>query len=83
MNRLVRIALTLFASATILVLLVSQRLKKLKIDIEGGLAEEAARHEGQMIIVGTILCGMLAATGFVLLIVAVTRSRKKNLPNHE
>ena len=43
----------------------------------------AARSEGQMIIVGTILAGMLAATGFVLLIIAVTRGRKRNPPNHE
>ena len=65
MNRLIRIALTLFASATILTLLVSQRLNKLKLEIEGGLAEEAARSEGQMITIGVIAAGVMAAIGFV------------------
>lgn len=83
MNRLVRIALTLFASATILILLVSQRLKQLKIEIEGGLAEEVARSEGQMVTMGVIIGGVLAASGFVLIIIAIARSRKKNLPRNE
>ena len=84
MNRLVRIALTFFASATILIILVFQRLKKLQVDIDGGrLAEEAARQEGQMVMLGVIVAGALAAGGFVLIIVAVAKSRKKNLPSHE
>ncbi|MEM1083756.1 MAG: hypothetical protein AAGI48_06505 [Verrucomicrobiota bacterium] len=83
MNRAVRIALTLFASATILILLVYQRLQRLRTDIEGGLAEEAARSEGQMIIVGVLIAGLLAIGGFVLMIVAATKGRRKNLPRHE
>lgn len=75
MNRLVRIALTLFVSSTILILLIKQRLKEAE-----GLAEEALRNEAQMAAVGVIIAGALAAGGFVLIIVALARSRKKKLP---
>jgi multisubunit Na+/H+ antiporter MnhB subunit len=75
MNRLVRIALTLFASSTILVFLIRQRLKQAE-----GLAEEALRNETQMASIGVIIAGALAAGGFVLIIIALARTRKKNLP---
>ena len=78
MNRLVRIALTLFASSTILVFLVKQRLN----DIEG-LADDVVRSEAKMAAVGIIIAGALAATGFVLIIISINRSRKKNLPRNE
>lgn len=78
MNRLIRIALTLFASSTILVFLVKQRLNKVE-----GLADEAVRSETQMAAVGLIIAGALAAGGFILIIVAMARSRRKKLPKHE
>jgi hypothetical protein len=78
MNRLVRIALTLFASSTILIFLVRQRLK----DIEG-LADDVVRSEAQMAAIGIMIAGTLAAAGFVLIIISIARSRKKNLPENE
>ena len=78
MNRLIRIAITLFISATILILLVRQRL--VSID---QLSEEAARNETQMAAVGIIIAGAMAAAGFVLIILTVARSRKRNLPGNE
>lgn len=78
MNRLIRIALTLFASSTILVFLVRQRLEKVE-----GLAEETVRSEAQMAAIGIIIAGALAAVGFVLIIVSIARSRKERLPRNE
>lgn len=78
MNRLVRIALTLFASATILIILVRQRLNQVE-----GMADEVVRSEAQMAAVGIIIAGALAAAGFVLIIISIARSRKKNLPRNE
>ncbi|MFC7336972.1 hypothetical protein ACFQY0_07265 [Haloferula chungangensis] len=75
MNRLVRIALTLFASSTILIFLIQQRLKEAE-----GMAEEALRNETQMAAIGVIIAGALAAGGFILIIVALARSRKNKLP---
>jgi len=78
MNRLVRIALTLFASSTILIILVKQRLNKVE-----GLADEVVREEAQMAALGIIIAGALAIGGFVLIILAIARSRKKKLPKNE
>ncbi len=75
MNRLVRIALTLFASSTILMFLIRQRLKQAE-----GLAEEALKNETQMAFIGVIIAGALAAGGFVLIIIALARTRKNKLP---
>lgn len=80
MPRLIRIALTLFASATILVLLVSQRLNRLRSDLEvvtGEVAEEMAKQEGSMIALGLVLAGGLACGGFVLVLIEIFK-RKKN-----
>lgn len=78
MNRLIRIALTMFVSSTILLLLVRQRLKQVE-----GLADEVVRSETQMASAGLIIAGALAAGGFILIIVAMTRTRRKKLPKHE
>ncbi|MGB6223062.1 hypothetical protein [Haloferula sp.] len=78
MNRLIRIALTMFVSSTILLLLVRQRLKQVE-----GLADDVVRSEAQMASVGLIIAGALAAGGFILIIVAMTRTRRKKLPKHE
>ena len=84
MNRLIRIALTLFASATVLILLIRQRAIRLQKDLEavtGELANELAKQEGQMIAIGILLAGLLAAGGFVLVIIAIARGRKPKRPN--
>ena len=78
MNRLVRIALTLFASSTILIFLVKQRLKEIE-----GMADELVKSEAQMAAVGVIIAGSLAAPGFILIIIPIARSRKKALPKNE
>lgn len=82
MSRLIRIALTLFASATILLILVQMRARRLQIEVEAGLAEDLIRDESRMILVGVILSGGLAAGGFALLIITVVRSRRKALQKH-
>lgn len=82
MPRIVRIAITLFIAASILLFLVSQRLQRMRTDIDAGLSEEAARSEGQMIVLGMLIAGGLAIGGFVLLIVTISRTRKKRLSDH-
>ncbi|MBK1827966.1 hypothetical protein [Haloferula rosea] len=85
MPRPIRIALTLFASSTILVLLIRQRAIKLQNDLQsltGELAEEVAREESQMIAYGLILAGLLAVGGFTLVIISMVKSRRKALNDH-
>lgn len=71
MNRLVRIALTLFLSASILVFLVLQRLERAK-----GMNEIAAAAELQMAYIGMGLIGVMLTTGLALIITALVRTRK-------
>ena len=73
MNRLVRIALTLFLSASILVFLVLQRLERAK-----GMNEIAAAGELQMAYIGIGLIGLMLAAGLALIITALVRTRKKS-----
>lgn len=73
MNRLVRIALTLFLSASILVFLVLQRLERAK-----GMNEIAAAAELQMAYIGIGLIGLMLAAGLGLIITALVRTRKKS-----
>ena len=80
MPRLIRIALTLLASASILVLLVAQRLNRLRSDLEfatGDVAEELAKQEGDMILMGMLLAGLLGCGGFILVLVEIIRRRRK------
>ncbi|MFM2242903.1 MAG: hypothetical protein RLZ97_1758 [Verrucomicrobiota bacterium] len=77
MPRLIRIALTFFASATILVLLTRQRAVNLSSQLDAGLADELARDESRMIVLGTILSGALGLGGFVLLGIAFFKNRPK------
>ena len=79
MSRPVRIALTLFLSATVLVFLVRQRVALLQTNIDQGLSDELARSESQMILLGIIVAGGLAIAGFVIIIVAMLRSRRNSL----
>lgn len=84
MPRLVRIALTFFVSATVLVLLVSQRIGRLQRDLEvttGEVAEELAKQEGGMIMLGLLLSGALAVAGFVLILIAMFRGRRQTRGN--
>jgi hypothetical protein len=71
MNRLVRIALTLFISASLLVFLVLQRLERAK-----GMNEIAAADELKMAYIGMALIGLMLVAGLSLIGVALVRTRK-------
>lgn len=86
MPRPIRIAFTLFLSATLLMLLVRQRAIKLQNDLQsltGELAEEVAREETRMIAFGLLLAGGLAVGGFALIIVGIAKNRRKALKRHD
>lgn len=71
MNRLVRIALTLFLSASILVFLVLQRLERAK-EMTGAPADA----ELQMAYIGMGLIAVMLVAGLTLIVTALVRSRK-------
>jgi hypothetical protein len=73
MNRLVRIALTLFISASILVFLVLQRLERAK-----GMNEIAEAPELQMAYIGMGLIAVMLVAGLSLIGVALVRTRKNS-----
>ncbi len=81
MNRLVRIALTLFASATILIILVWRRLESAKTLDEVADAR-LIEDETRMALLGLGIAGALAAAGFVLIIASVRKTRRKALSDH-
>ncbi len=72
MNRLVRIALTLFISASILVFLVLERLQRAR-----ELSEIAAAPELKMVYIGMGLIALMLIAGLSLIGIALVRSRKK------
>ena len=72
MNRLIRIALTLFASASILIFLVLQRLERAR-----NMGGDAAHAELQMAYFGIGIVAIMLAAGLALIITAIVRSRKK------
>ncbi len=82
MNRLVRIAITFFISASVLALLVRQRLVRLGEQTSEVLPADYIRDEKQMAIIGMIIAGALAVGGITLLVVAFVR-RSKRSPRHE
>jgi hypothetical protein len=73
MNRLVRIALSLFISSSILVFLVLQRLERAK-----GMNEIAAAAELKMVSIGIVLVALMLVAGLALITTAIVRSRKKS-----
>ncbi|WP_035614573.1 hypothetical protein [Haloferula sp. BvORR071] len=85
MNRLVRIALTMFVSATILFLLVANRAKKAR-DLQLGPSRvnpatmAIVEKELQMAWLGVVIGTGLVGGGVVLLITVLIRNRKKPEP---
>jgi nitrate reductase gamma subunit len=71
MNRLVRISLTLFVSAMILLGLVLMRLKE-----AAHLTDIARENEKKMAYTGIGMAGVLLVIGVSLLVTAAVRSRK-------
>ena len=86
MNRLVRIALTLFVSATILVFLVNRRLQALpKISPSDHLpAQELDRIHNEVIMVnvGFVLIAAMLLVGLVLIVTAIIRAHKSTATPH-
>jgi multisubunit Na+/H+ antiporter MnhB subunit len=79
MNRLVRIALTLFISSTILIFLVLQRLERAKEASAGlphGSHSELAKSELQMVYIGMGMVGVMLAVGVGLIVTTIIRTRK-------
>ncbi|MCW1885712.1 hypothetical protein OKA04_13310 [Luteolibacter flavescens] len=71
MNRLIRIALTLFAAASLLIVLVSKRLENARNMIGGNPESEI-----QMAYLGIGIAGAMLIIGLGLIITAVIRSKK-------
>jgi hypothetical protein len=86
MNRLVRIALTLFVSATILVFLVLRRLQALpKVGPGERLpSQELDRIHSEVVMVnvGFVLIAAMLVAGLALIITAIVRARKSNATPH-
>jgi len=84
MNRLIRIALTLFASATIMVFLVLKRLQHARDSgwiYPDGSVHPLGKSELQMVNFGMGLIGLMLVAGLVLILVAVFQNRKKSVPH--
>ena len=75
MNRLTRIALTLFASATILVFLAKARLAKVQ-SLDSNLAGELIRSETQMAKLALGIAAALAIAGLALLVRRIQQRRR-------
>ncbi|WP_367872168.1 hypothetical protein [Luteolibacter sp. Populi] len=86
MNRLVRIALTLFVSATIMVFLVNRRLQAIpKIepgDSRSSTELDQIHSEVLMINVGMGLAAIMIAGGLALIITVIVRTRKSSAAPH-
>ncbi|MCW1925909.1 hypothetical protein OKA05_25340 [Luteolibacter arcticus] len=72
MNRLIRTALTLFASASVLIFLVLKRLEDAR-----KMMGQAQASEVQIANFGLIIAAVMMAIGLGLVITALVRSRKE------
>lgn len=75
MPRLIRIALTLMVSASVLIYLVVQRQQRLAADQARGLTAEVISGETQMITLGAVIAGAMILTGIVLVVLSLVRKR--------
>ena len=71
MNRLVRTALTLFASASVMIFLVLKRLENAH-----NMVGQAQASEVQMAKLGMVITAVMLVIGLGLLVTAVLRARK-------
>ena len=86
MNRLVRIALTLFVSATIMVFLINRRLQAIpKIepgDSRSSTELDQIHSEVLMINIGMGLAAIMLVAGVALVVIAIVRTRKSSAAPH-
>lgn len=75
MNRLVRVAITLFAAASILSFVVLQRLERAR-----GMVGRSAESELQVAYLGIGVTAAMLIGGLVLIGLAIAKSRKKKGP---
>ena len=82
MPRLIRIAVTLFLSATVLLLIVRQRAMRLAQLEQQGVSSSDLRayvdNEAQMVIAGLCIAGVLLLGGVVLTVMSLIQSRKRD-----
>ncbi len=83
MNRLVRIAITLFVSATIMIFLIRRRLDHIPEIRAGELYQndqlvDHTHNEILMSVAGMVITAIMLIAGLTLLVIAFLRSRKKS-----
>ena len=71
MNRLIRTALTLFASASVMIFLVLKRLEGAR-----HMVGQAQTSELQMVYLGMAVTAVMLVIGLGLLVTAILRARK-------
>ena len=71
MNRLIRTALTLFASSSVMIFIVLKRLESAR-----NMVGQAQASEIRMAYLGIGLVGVMLAIGLGLIIAAIVRARK-------
>lgn len=81
--RLIRIAATLFVSATILLLIVRQRARRIAGYEAEGVTNDDVRafvdNESQMVLIGLVIAALLILGAVALTIAAMIRSRRARL----
>jgi len=79
MNRLIRTALTLFASASVLIFIVLKRLEDAR-----NMVGDVRNSEIQMAYLGIGIAAIMLVIGLGLVVTAVIRARKakRDLANH-
>ncbi len=77
MPRLIRIALTLFASATILIIMVYKELQTVRDLINSGINDDFVANKSDMINVGFGMAGLFAVLGIILIIAHFVQKRLK------
>jgi len=78
MNRLVRTALTLFASASVMIFLVLKRLENAR-----NMVGNARDSEVQMAYLGMAITAVMLIIGLGLLATAIIRARKARKPESD
>lgn len=81
MARLIRISLTLFVSAIVMIFLTNQRVSELATAKQAGLASSAVESQTRMIYLGYGMAITFGAISLVFLIMAYSQMRRKDSSN--